>query len=255
MATIVNPLTGLKDINGNVIPTDKAPMLNTGIFFNTSPDAKGSTPVPTTCDGVVGAAKQLTLSNFLQNYKIFDSTNDPSQKQNDIKSNLSLFRDGLVGSNIDQLQKIQSPALPTIQTYLQRVKTNQIPVLRQVNQCLQETTVPDTQELIEQRNTTSESKARLDAIKNMDSNVSYYEGWFPMFRPMTESSLFGLFATSIFLLLLSTAIFLKMAGVSLDIKFPSFGVESESVSYTPYILMGVGLSATVALIRWYFTKN
>ncbi len=251
MATIV-PLTGLKDMNGNVIPSDKAPVINTGIFFNTS----AGTSVPTTCDAIVGAAKKLTLSNFLQNYKIYDASNDPSQRQNDMKTNLSLFRDGIMGSSIDQLQTIPpSPSLTAIQSYLQKVQTNQIPVLRQVNQCLQETTVPDAQELIEQRNSTSESKARLDAIKNSDNEVSYYEGWFPLFRPMTESSLFGLFAASMLLLLVSTAIFLKMAGITLDIKFPSFGIASEDVSYTPYILTGIGLSATVALIRWYFTKQ
>lgn len=252
MATIVTPLTGLKDIQGNLIPADKAPNINVGVFFNTSPDAKGSTPVPITCDEIIGAAKQLTLQNFLQNYKIFDSTTDPSQRQNDMKTNLSLFRDGLVISSIDQLQTIQSSTLPSIQNYLNTIQTSQIPVLRQVQQCLQETTIPDTQELIQQRNTTSESKLRLDTIKNIDTNVSYYEGWFPMFRPMNESSLFGLFAASMLLLLVSTAVFLNMAGVSLDIKFPSFGIESDNVTYTPYILMGIGLSATVGLLRWYF---
>ncbi len=243
-------------MQGNIIPTDKAPLINTGIFFSTSPDVKGSTPVPTTCDGIISMAKQVPKQQFVINYKIADSSNDNSQRLNDIKTNLSLFRDGLIGSNIDQGQQIVSSNLKAVQTYLNTIETNQLPVLRQVNQCLIETTVPDTSELVEQTQATSESKARLDFIKDSDKNISYYEGWFPLFRPMKEVTLFGLFATSLLLLLLAIGIFLRLAGVDLDIKFPGleFGSE-EGGSYTPYILMGLGLSASVGLLQWYFKKQ
>jgi hypothetical protein len=257
MATLITPLTGLKDMQQNIIPSDKSPNINVNIQFNTSPDSKGSTPVPTTCAAIVSAAKQVTAQNFLQLYKLSDSSNDPTQRNNDLKNNLSLFRDAIIGSNIDQLQQIQSPNFPIIQKYLDAVNISQIPVLQQVNQCLRETTTPDTSEYVSQLNDTSESKVRLDSIKNMDTEISYYEGWFPLFRPMKEVTLFALFATSILLILLGIAIFLHLAGVDLDIKFPSFDLGSngeETTSYTLYILIGIGLSTFVGLLRWYFSK-
>lgn len=253
---MATPLTDLKDMQQNIIPQDKSPNINVNVKFNTSSDIKGTTLVPTTCDAIVSTAKQITSQNFLQLFKLSDSSKDPSQRMNDIKSNLSFFRDGLVSSNIDQLQQIVSPNFKVIQSYLEGINTNQIPVLQQVNQCLRETAIPDNSEYVSQLNDTSESKARLDAIQNMDTNLSYYEGWFPLFRPMKEVTLFGLFASSIFLLLLGIAIFLHLAGVDLDIKFPTFdfGSSDESINYSSYIFMGIGLSASVGLLRWYFSK-
>ncbi len=240
-------------MQGNIIPTDRAPLVNTGVFFSTSPDSKGATPVPTTCDGIVSMAKQISNQQYLINYKIADSTNDPSQRLNDIKTNLSLFRDGLIGSNIDQGQQVTSGNFSAIQKYLDTIETNQLPVLRQVNQCLVETIIPDTSEYAQQTNETSESKARLDFLKDSDTNISYYEGWFPLFRPMKEVTLFGLFSTSLLLLLMAIGVFLHLAGVDLDIKFPMMDLGSEEGgSYTPYILMGLGLSASVGLLQWYF---
>jgi len=256
MATLITPLTGLRDMQGNIIPSDKSPNINVNVFFSTSPDARNNTPVPTTCDQIVNRAKALTQQNFLQLFKLVDASKDPSQRSNDMKTNLTFFRDGLLGGSIDQLQQIQSPNLITIQRYLDTIETSQLPVLRQVNQCLTETSQPDTSEYIEQQQSTSESKARLDAIQNADTNVSYYEGWFPLFRPMKEASLFGLFAASLLLLLLSTTIFLRFAGIQIDIIFPfTESNGGEGTSYTPYILMGIGLSATIGLLQWYFTKN
>jgi hypothetical protein len=253
---MATPLTNLKDMQQNIIPQDKSPNINVNIKFNTSPDIKGSTLVPTTCDAILSTAKQVTQQNFLQLFKLSDSSNDPTQRMNDLKTNLSFFRDGLIGSNIDQLQQIQSPNFPIIESYLDSINTNQIPVLQQVNQCLRETSIPDTSEYVTQLNDTSESKVRLDAIRDMDTNVSYYEGWFPLFRPMKEVTLFGLFASSIFLLLLGIAVFLHLAGVDLDIKFPTIelGNSGESINYSSYIFMGIGLSASVGLLRWYFSK-
>jgi hypothetical protein len=254
MASI--PLTGLKDMQGNIVPTDRAPLINTGVFFSTSPDSRGSTPVPTTCDGIIATSKQTPKQQFMINYKIADSTNDPSQRLNDIKTNLSLFRDGLIGSNIDQGQQVTSGNFPAIQTYLNTIETNQLPVLRQVNQCLVETTIPDTSEYVQQANATSESQARLDFIQKSDTNISYYEGWFPLFRPMKEVTLFALFAISLLLLLMAIGVLLHLAGIDLDIKFPmmEFGGE-EGGSYTTYVLIGIGLSATLGLLQWYFQKQ
>jgi hypothetical protein len=240
---------GLKDMYAKLktIPDNQIPNININTFFNAA-------TVPTTCDAIVASARRLTYPNFTQGYKIVDSKDDPSQRVNDMKTNLSLFRDALVSTPIDQGEPIDAGGNKNILNYINKVQNNQIPVLRQVNQCLREASEPNMNALEQQRNDTNESKTRLEFITNADKNVSYYDGWFPMFRPMTEGSLFGLFATSIFLLLLSTAILLQFAGISLDITFPSFGESEEGTSYTPYILGGIALSATVALLQWYFQK-
>lgn len=68
-----------------------------------------------------------------------------------------------------------------------------------------------------------EAKARYEAIKDPEQKVGYYEGWFPIFRPMKESSLFGVFGAGLFLLLLSIFIFLNMNGVSVSVQLPQTG--------------------------------
>jgi hypothetical protein len=242
-------LTGLRDMNGNIISNEASPNINSNILFNVS----STTGVPLTCDAIVSTANQSTFDDFLRMYKLFDSTNDPTQRGNDLKTNLSLFYNGLANQNINQGQSM--PNNTNILNYLDKVKTSQIPVLQQVHHCLTEASQPDTKELIQQRNETSEAKSRFDFIQNADKNVSYYEGWFPMFRPMTEGALFGLFGASIFLLLLSIAILLQFVGISLDITFPDLGFTEKGTSYIPYIVMGIGLSGTIALLRWYFKSN
>jgi hypothetical protein len=68
--------------------------------------------------------------------------------------------------------------------------------------------------------TEEESKSRLDSILTPEQHTSYYEGWFPIIRPMTEFSLFTLFGSALFLLLVSITIFLSMGGVAVQIQIP-----------------------------------
>jgi len=98
---------------------------------------------------------------------------------------------------------------------------------------------------------TDESKSRLDAITTPEQDVSYYDGWFPLFRPIKESSLFGLFAVSIFMLLLSVLIFLRMKGIEINIIMPQGSIDlSWMTTYIPYGGIGIALGFAVAYILY-----
>jgi hypothetical protein len=98
---------------------------------------------------------------------------------------------------------------------------------------------------------TDESKSRLDAITTPEQHVSYYDGWFPLFRPIKESSLFGLFAVSIFMLLLSVLIFLRMKGIEINIIMPQGSIDlSWMTTYIPYGGIGIALGFAVAYILY-----
>jgi hypothetical protein len=98
---------------------------------------------------------------------------------------------------------------------------------------------------------TDESKSRLDAITTPEQHVSYYDGWFPLFRPIKESSLFGLFAVSIFMLLLSVLIFLRMKGIEINIIMPQGSIDlSWMITYIPYGGIGIALGFAVAYILY-----
>jgi len=98
---------------------------------------------------------------------------------------------------------------------------------------------------------TDESKSRLDAITTPEQHVSYYDGWFPLFRPIKESALFGLFAVSIFMLLLSVLIFLRMRGIEINIIMPQGSIDlSWMTTYIPYGGIGIALGFAVAYILY-----
>ena len=65
-----------------------------------------------------------------------------------------------------------------------------------------------------------EAKARYEGITSDVEHVSYYQGWFPMFRPMKEISLFVLFGVSMFIMLLSILLILHVSGIRVNISFP-----------------------------------
>jgi hypothetical protein len=227
--------TNLVDNNNNTIMNEKVPRIYTNTLFNTSSTSSGLTIVPMTCPEIVSAARaDGMVNNFLSRYKLTD-----------LITNIQNFRDGLIGNNIKQTQNINYPVNKPVLDYFNRIKTSQLPVLRQVNNCLSDLS-PDFQTLEESQEKVDESKTRLDAILDSDKNVSYYEGWFPLFRPMSEVSLFSLFAVSIFSLLFSIAVFLRLNGIELELKLPGVS-EFSTESFIPYVKIGSVLAAIISM--------
>ena len=67
-----------------------------------------------------------------------------------------------------------------------------------------------------EKDNTETSKLRLESIQSPEEKVGYYESWFPLNRPLNDISLFVLFGFSIFFLLLSVTMFLRMGGVEFN---------------------------------------
>lgn len=178
--------------------------------------------VPKSCPEIISLVKSKSANDFLNVYMI-NSEGIPSSN---IYKNLESFHSDLTANNMDQLQVLDGNTdYKKSAEYVTYVENSVLPVLRVANQCILEKN-GDWKSMAykKQREDTDESKLRLDLIKGKDINVSYYEGQFPFSptRPLQETSLFILFGLSIFLLLISVLIFLRMQGIELRFIFPSY---------------------------------
>jgi hypothetical protein len=217
-----------------------------------------TTNLPTQCIGnsnILGIVKsQPTVDSYFSLIKLSDTI-----------TNLQNFRDSLIASRADTLRQLptNNQSVEAVRTYMNQLHTSVLPYYRLVNNCIKEQKEARWDEWNEQKESTHESKERYDSVMHPELKVSYYEGWFPIFRPMTETSLFFLFAIGSFLILFSLAFFLRMGGVEFDFKLP-FTSDSTSFfeSYKPYlvtfgitsvvfasIILGVGYS------KGWFDKN
>lgn len=231
-------LPGLTPISPSVpvVP----PTLDVRITFPTGIAAS----VPTTCPDILRAAKTIgNKSNFLSQYKL------PEQKKA-----LQDFIGMLQSSTIDQRQSVDSnQGWADINAYLTTLENTQLPVQRVVNSCLREANEPNVAELEQNRKLRDESKARYEAIRAPEQRTSYYEGWFPLFRPMTEQSLFILFGCALFLLLTSAALFLRMRGIELKVEIPEMMFFGFDVTpYRGYLVAGSIFGVLGVLVAWKF---
>jgi hypothetical protein len=134
---------------------------------------------------------------------------------------------------------------------LNKLENTIIPIQQYVANCVDDYYEFNPSDYEKQVKATDESKSRLDAITTPEQHVSYYDGWFPLFRPMKESALFGLFAVSIFMLLLSVLIFLRMRGIEINIIMPQGSIDlSWMTKYIPYSGIGIGIGFAVAYILY-----
>ena len=199
--------------------------------------------VPNTGATMLSTARRSgTKGNFLSIYKL-----------DELKANLQDMKTKLSAPNVDQLQSIVSkPGYSDVNTYVAQIETSQLPVQRLVARCLKEEMEVDVDS---KRAKVEESKSRYEAIKSPEQRVSYYEGWFPLFRPMSESALFGIFGAALFLLLGSILLFLRMQGVQLKIEFPELFLAGYDLSsYTGYIYGAAGLGVGLAFLGHFYFK-
>jgi len=195
----------------------------------------GSGSVSQTCATIKAAASSTaTTAAFLTSYGLAGAQ--------PIKGNLTLIKNAL--NNADQSQELSgktgfdtvvSATTVNVNDFVNSITTTYLPIIKLVNTCLQESLQGDTSALTTAQVALDESKSRLESITNPERHVSYYEGWFPMIRPMTEPALFGLFAAAIFMLLLSILIFLRLSGVQIDIQIPEMAFNlPPNASYYMY---------------------
>jgi hypothetical protein len=220
------------------------------IQFDVTPpfSASGDGAVPTDCVTIIENAKaDTTASVFLDRYKI-GSTTSLTQKLNDLKNALPIDNSKEITNNA---------ALIAVTDYLKKLTTTHIPVIQHVTNCLRESLQIDNTKIKEAQAMLDEAKSRLASITNPEENVSYYEGWFPLVRPMSESALFGLFGAAILLLLLSIMISLRLTGVEIDIKIPEIMIPyftlPPNASY--YIYGGIAVGLLGGISYAYYTSK
>jgi hypothetical protein len=197
--------------------------------------------VPNTCATILSSARRSgTKDAFLSMYKL-----------NEMKVNLQDLKTKLSAPNVDQLQPIESkPGFSDVNAYVTQVESSQLPIQRLVAKCLKEEMEIDVED---KKAKVEESKSRYEAIKAPEQRVSYYEGWFPLFRPMSESALFGIFAAGLALLLVSILMFLRMQGVQLKIEFPELFLAGYDLSqYTGYVYGAAGLGVVFAFLGHFY---
>jgi hypothetical protein len=221
-------ITGL--VTTSNTPLTSAPSLNTDVPFVLN----GAGAVPNTCTAIKSTASSSATSDaFLTTYALAGATSI-KEKLVSLKSALSVADQGQQISGKTGFDTAVASGM-NVKEFVNSITTTYIPIIKLADTCLQESLQVDTSALTAAQSALDESKSRLDSITNPERNVSYYEGWFPMIRPMTEPALFGLFAAAIFMLLLSILVFLRLSGVQIDIQIPEMAFNlPPNASYYMY---------------------
>jgi len=197
--------------------------------------------VPQTCSTINSAAvSTATADAFLEMYAL-SGINNLKTKLTNLKADLALADQsavltGKTGFDRGTVHEIN------IKDFILSIQSTYLPIITLASTCLQEALQTNTPALTQAQAALDESKSRLESITNPERNVSYYEGWFPIVRPMTEPALFGLFAAAIFMLLLSILVFLRLSGVQIDIQIPEMAFSlPPNASYYMYGGVAAGI--------------
>jgi len=129
----------------------------------------------------------------------------------------------------------------------------QIQALAFVANCVTEQTDP-TDALYSAQKKLELSKDRYDELHSPETRVSYYEGTFPIYRPLGQTTLFVLFGTGLFLMLLSLLCFMKTQGIELQLIIPpSLVLPGTSISSLfAGQLSYIGIACLAGIVLGYF---
>jgi hypothetical protein len=145
------------------------------------------------------------------------------------------FQAQLAPATVDQLQDItENGGYSNVNTFITALQTTYLPVIRLVQSCLREATQVDRAEYNAAKAEAEESNLRLKSILTPEQHLSYYDGWFPLIRPMSESALFGIFGAALFMLILSILVFLRMTGVQIQLQIPEITNFPDWLTLPPY---------------------
>jgi hypothetical protein len=224
----------------NPTPQGALPTIDTSTLFPTGV----VNSVPNTCQTILVSAKTSgSKAAFMEQYRFADQ-----------RATLNEFVTKLKGTTVDQNQTVDSkPGFSDVDTFLTNLEQTQVPIQSLVSSCMRESVQPNIKAVQEARAVRDESKDRYEAIMTPERRTSYYEGWFPLFRPMTEAALFVLFGTALFLLLLSITIFLRMRGVELEVRLPEMAVLGFDLTpYRGFIIGGGIFGGLLTVGLWKF---
>jgi hypothetical protein len=194
----------------------------------------GAGAVPTTCAMAVAKANADTdINNFLNSYRLLDKPSGGVDVS--IKDKLLSFQGQLAPATVDQLQDITAKGgYSAVNTFITSLQTTYLPVIRLADNCLREATQVDRSAYNAAKAAAEESNLRLKSILNPEQHLSYYDGWFPLIRPMSEKALFGIFGAALFMLILSILVFLRMSGVQIQLQIPEMMSMPSWLTLPPY---------------------
>jgi hypothetical protein len=192
-------------------------------------------PTANTCAAVLEGRNPTNADSFLGSYNV-------TNLQTKLNNIASILSDPNIGSSAN-INTVMGAA--DVARYISNVQTNDIPTLRFMINCIEESTAsPDLHAYEEAKQVLDASKERLEMVRNPENHVSNYEGWFPLTRPMRESSLFIIFGIGLLLFLLSIVLFIKRQGVEINVATsPGYELAVKSVYQT---VKGYGLLIVVA---------
>ena len=108
-----------------------------------------------------------------------------------------------------------------------------------------------TEELYAAKKRLDVSKERYEMIRSPETHVSYYEGTFPIYRPIGQSTLFALFGVGLFLMLLSLVLFLRTQGIELQLVLPQTMAVSGIFGLFQGQGMYIGIAALIGIVLGY----
>lgn len=218
----------------------------------------GANPVINrTCPTIASLAQ--TSPTFYSDYKI-TATNPTAA--NDTYTNISQFLTSFP-QTLEGTVTVTNPPSTTndndqiVGVYLPYLENTYLPTVRYVRQCLEESSTPNYDSLLLQKGITAESKDRLDSIKTPEQRVSYYEGWFPLIRPISEAGLFALFGVGLLFMILALGVFLRLGGIEFHITLPTVfvntGYGGES-GYMKYVYIGAVVGSIIGVVLYGYYK-
>ena len=227
-ATAIATLSGLAGIAAG------APVTTATLTISEPFVVSGAGAVPTTCAAIVSKANTDTdVSSFLSSYRLLDKPSGGVDVS--IKDKLMTFQAQLAPATVDQLQDITAKGgYSNVNTFITGLQTTYLPVIRLADSCLREATQVDRSAYNEAKAKAEESNLRLKSILTPEQHLSYYDGWFPLIRPMTEKALFGIFGAALFMLILSILVFLRMTGVQIQLQIPEIMNMPSWLTLPPY---------------------
>jgi hypothetical protein len=202
-------------------------------IFNSSPLLSNITAPY--CSYYTSGSRLATADLFLSNI------NFPA-----VYANVKAGASNIIRANTPPKTFTKSPEFTSYMSNLQ----GQMQSLAFVANCVTEQTDP-TDALYSAKKQLETSKDRYDELHSPETRVSYYEGTFPIYRPVGQTTLFVLFGTGLFLMLLSLLCFMKTQGIELQLIIPASvvlpGTSISSLFAGNYAYIGIACLAGIVL--------
>jgi hypothetical protein len=136
-----------------------------------------------------------------------------------------------------------------LSNYMTQLKSS-VSSLAFVANCVTEQKDP-SEDLYKAKQELDVSKDRYEQLHSPETHVSYYEGTFPIYRPIGHTTMFVLFGLGLFLMLLSLLCFMRTQGIELHLVMPQ-SVTLPGISIFEGQGMYIGIASLVGIVLGYF---